>query len=101
MSPMVPPAPVSSASECALGFTVCCTSDDAVRPIGSELNRIGTPPLSLDRIKGVEDAYLDIFIAWSEGANESVDLRLTKEHVAKPGGRIEMPAGCADSKSRN
>ena len=47
------------------------------------LQKIGHPPQPLDKIEGVEDAHLDIFIAWKDGPNESVEFSLTQDHLAK------------------
>jgi Domain of unknown function (DUF4279) len=47
------------------------------------LERIGSPVVSLAEIAGVEDACLDLFIAWDDGPNEMVDFKLTRDQAEK------------------
>jgi hypothetical protein len=47
--------------------------------------KIGNPPVRLDEIEGVEDAFLDIFVPLSHDGkiNETLEFALTKSQIAK------------------
>jgi hypothetical protein len=49
--------------------------------------KIGNPPVRLDGIEGVEDAYLDIFVPLSQRGkmDETLEFALTKSQIAKLG----------------
>jgi Domain of unknown function (DUF4279) len=55
----------------------------AEKMIESLLEKIGSPPLPLNQITGVEAAYLELFFVWDDAPNESVEFRLTKDHLSK------------------
>ena len=49
------------------------------------LQKIGNPSVRLDEIKGVEDAFLDIFVPLSKDGkiNEPLEFALTKNQITK------------------
>ena len=47
------------------------------------LEEIRAPRVRLDGIKGVEDAHLDVFIAFDDGAERALEFSLGKDQLAK------------------
>lgn len=49
------------------------------------LEKIATPQISLDQIEGVEEAYLDIFIAKDNAERTTAEFMLDKHYIRKLG----------------